>query len=51
MGMFLLLNGTILEGDIPSKGQELIKEFILHYQDKLITMWETQQFETLPSIE
>lgn len=36
---------------MPAKGQILVKEFIEHYRDKLLAMWETQQFEVLPPIE
>lgn len=51
IGMFLLENGEMFEGDIPVKGQKLVKEFIECYRDRLLTMWETQQFEVLPPIE
>lgn len=48
--VFNLENGELTEGMIPRKGQEYIKEFISHYHDKLILMWETQNFEKLPSL-
>ena len=51
MGMFSLSDGEMFEGDIPAKGQALVKEFINHYRDKLLEMWETQKFEVLPPIE
>lgn len=51
VGMFSLSDGEMFEGDIPTKGQQLVKKFIDHYRDKLIEMWETQQFEVLPSVE
>lgn len=51
VGMFSLKEGEMFEGDIPAKGQILVKEFIEHYRDKLLAMWETQQFEVLPPIE
>jgi len=50
IGMFSLDNGEMFEGDISTKVQVLIKEFIKHYRDKLIMMWYTQQLEVLPSI-
>ena len=50
IGMFSLENGEMFEGDIPSKAQILIKAFIKYYQDKLLKMWHTQQFEVLPPI-
>lgn len=41
----------MFEGDIPAKGQKLVKEFIEYYRDRLITMWDTQQFEVLPPVK
>ena len=29
----------------------MIKEFIVYYKERLIKMWETQQFEILPPID
>ena len=51
VGMFFWADGEMFEGDIPSKGQQLVKEFIEFYRDRLMKMWETQQFEVLPPIE
>lgn len=51
VGMFSLQNGEMFEGDIPVKGQNLVKAFIEQYREKLLIMWETQQFEVLPPIE
>ena len=51
IGMFSLEDGEMFEGDIPSKGQHMVKEFIEHYRERLYKMWETQQFEVLPPIE
>lgn len=51
IGAFSLLDGEMFEGDIPSKGQQMIREFIEYYNDKLLTMWETQKFEVLPPLE
>lgn len=51
IGMFSLKDGEMFEGDIPTKGQKLVQEFIERYRDKLYKMWETQEFEVLPPIE
>jgi hypothetical protein len=51
IGMFSLSDGEMFEGDIPAKGQKLVKEFIEYYRDRLLTMWETQQFEVLPPVK
>ena len=50
IGMFALSNGEMFEGDMPPKGQTLVKEFIEHYRDRRLLMWDTQQFEVLPPI-
>ena len=51
MGMFSIEDGTMFNGDMPTKGQLLIKEFIKFYKDRLLQMWEEQDFELLPPIE
>lgn len=51
VGMFSLDAGEMFEGDIPFKGQHMVKKFIEHYREQLYKMWETQRFEVLPPIE
>ncbi|MBQ9136049.1 MAG: DUF4160 domain-containing protein [Lachnospiraceae bacterium] len=51
VGMFSLADGKMFEGDVPPKGQQMVREFIEHYRDRLMNMWETQRFEVLPPIE
>lgn len=51
IGAFSLLDGEMFEGDIPFKIQQIVKNFIEYYRDRLLIMWETQKFETLPPIE
>ena len=50
-GMFSLLTAEMLEGDIPSKEQGLVREFIEQNKEVLLHMWETQEFEVLSLIE
>ncbi|MBR2036750.1 MAG: DUF4160 domain-containing protein [Lachnospiraceae bacterium] len=50
IGMFAISSGEMFEGDMPPKGQALVKEFIEHYRERLLLMWDTQQFEVLPPI-
>lgn len=50
VGLFAILDGNMFEGDLPIKVQQTIREFIIFYKEKLIEMWETQQFEILPPI-
>ena len=51
VGMFSLIDTEMFEGDMPGKIQQMIKNFIEYYREKLLEMWETQQFELLPPIE
>jgi len=51
IGMFSLLTAEMLEGDIPSKEQGLVKEFIEQNREVLLHMWETQEFEVIPLTE
>ena len=51
IGMFSIADGEMFEGDIPDKGKRYVKNFILHYQEDLYDMWETQNFRKLSPIE
>ena len=51
MRMFLLSTAEMFEGDIPLKEQALIKNFIEKNREKLQRMWDTQEFEVIPSSE
>lgn len=42
---------TIISGKLPPKAMQLVIEFILKHQDELLTMWDTQNFKTLPPLE
>lgn len=50
VGLFSILDGNMIEGDLPMKIQSSVKEFIFYYREKLIKMWETQEFFVLPPI-
>ena len=51
IGIFSLLTTKMFEGDIPLKEQILIEMFIEQNREKLLHMWETQEFETITAIE
>lgn len=40
----------MLDGDLPKKAQELIKEWLLLYQEELQEMWEKQSIKKLPPL-
>mgnify|MGYP000928448460 FL=1 len=40
----------MIEGDLPNKALNLVKEWGEKYRTELIKMWDTQQFFELPSL-
>ena len=48
---FLISTGEIMEGKFPKSGARLVKEFILHYQQELLEMWETETYKHLEPID
>lgn len=50
IGMFSLVDGKMFEGDIPIKVQQMVTEFVMFYKERLVKMWQTQEFEILPPI-
>ncbi len=50
LGLFTIDDGDMFEGDISFKEQRMVRDFILHYKDRLMEMWEEQSYEMLPSI-
>ena len=51
IGLFSIQDGEMFEGDMPIKGQQMVKEFVLHYKEKLLEMLNTQKFEVLSPLE
>jgi len=41
----------MLEGDLPSRAQRLVKEWATLYQHDLLYMWQTNEFKRLPGLE
>ena len=50
IGIFDLRTMEMTEGDLPTKAQQLVKEWLKENQDKLIEMWDTQKLEKLPPL-
>ena len=50
LGLFALDGGDMFEGDISFREQRMVRDFIIHYRDRLMEMWEQQSYELLPSI-
>lgn len=41
----------VLEGALPNKALELVREWIALIKDELLNIWETQDFQYLPPLE
>lgn len=48
---FYIKDGDIFEGDFPTNGKRLVKQFINKYQKELLDMWETGIYQKLPAIK
>lgn len=43
--------GNVLDGYLPAKALELIREWIAVHRDELQEIWETQDFKTIAPLE
>ena len=50
-GVINLNSLELIEGDLHGKALSLALEWTRAHQNELLTMWETQQFRTLPPLE
>lgn len=46
-----IIDGEVLEGALPRKALEMVREWIVINKDELINIWETQEFKQLPPLE
>lgn len=51
IGIFSISDGEMFEGDIPVKEQKKVQKFISFYKERLLRMWEKQDFEMLDLVE
>lgn len=51
MAAITISDGTILEGALPTKALELVREWISIHKDELLTIWLTQEFKQLSPLE
>lgn len=49
--VFLISDGSLINGKFPKKGIAMVKEFILKYQKELMDMWDTERYYKLPPLE
>ena len=50
-GVFDLETLDMIEGDLPRRSQNLIREWAELYRSDLLDMWRTQEFRKLPGLE
>lgn len=46
-----IADGNVLEGSLPYKALELVREWVAIHKDELLTIWETQDFKHLSPLE
>lgn len=50
VGEINIRTGEMIQGDLPSKAQELVKEWLSLYQHDLQEMWDSQIIRKLPPL-
>lgn len=50
-GIIQISNLEMIEGDLPQKAQNLVKEWAAMYQKDLMTMWNKKELKKLPPLE
>ena len=50
MGEFNILTLEMIQGDLPKKAQELVREWIALHQNELQEMWDNQKIVKLPPL-
>ena len=51
IGVFEIYDGEMIEGDLAPKAQQQVRKFVECYRERLVQMWERQDFEMLPPVE
>ena len=51
VGEFNIQTMEMIEGDLPGKAQELVREWMTDHQDQLQEMWDTQKICKLPPLQ
>ena len=51
IGEFNIKSLEMIQGDLPAKAQELVREWLSEHQDELQKMWENQIIEKLPPLQ
>ncbi len=49
--VFSIETCDIIEGDLPNRGKQLVKEWAVKHKTELVRMWHEQNFHQLPGLE
>jgi len=50
-GVFNIETLEMIAGDLPRRSQKMIREWAQLYQNELLNMWHTQDFNKLPGLK
>ncbi len=50
-GVFDIDTLHMIEGDLPSRAERLVREWAEQYKGELQEMWKTQEFKQLPGLD
>jgi len=50
-GVFEIDTLEMIEGDLPSRAQNMIREWARQYQAELLAMWRSQRYKKLSGLE
>ena len=45
------MTGEVIEGYLPNKAMAMVEEWITMHKDRLMEMWNTQEFKQIPPLE
>lgn len=51
LGEFNIRTMEMIQGDLPKKAQELVREWLSGHQEELQQMWDSQQITKLPPLQ
>ena len=46
-----IIDGSVLDGNIPNRALELVREWIIKNKQALLKIWNTQEFVKIPPLE
>ena len=50
VGIFDVCTHEMIEGDMPFRAQQLVKEWMSEHTEELLNMWQTQKIVKLPPL-